>query len=44
MSALVMAGCIGLTGCSDFLDAENKSNVESEKYFMSISAIVIYLL
>ena len=35
MSALVMAGCIGLTGCSDFLDAENKSNVESEKYFMS---------
>lgn len=34
-SALALTGCISLTGCSDFLEAENKSNVESETYFMT---------
>lgn len=35
VSALILSGCIGLTGCSDFLESEDKSNVESEKYFMT---------
>lgn len=34
-SALALSGVIMLTGCSDFLEAENKSNLESEKYFMT---------
>lgn len=34
-SSLLLAGSIALTSCSDFLDAENKSNLESEKYFMT---------
>ena len=34
-SSLLLAGAMSLTSCSDFLEAENKSNLESEKYFMT---------
>lgn len=34
-SSLLLAGSVALTSCSDFLEAENKSNLESEKYFMT---------
>ena len=30
---LAIAGLLALTSCSDFLDADNKSNVTSDKYF-----------
>lgn len=30
---ILMAGLLSFTSCSDFLDADNKSNVTSDKYF-----------
>lgn len=33
ISALVLAGVLGFSSCSDFLDADNKSNISADKYF-----------
>lgn len=35
LSAVAVAGLVSLTGCSDFLDAENKSDLDSDSYFVS---------
>ncbi len=35
LSAFAFAGGLALSGCSDFLDAENKSNLDSDVYFMT---------
>lgn len=35
MSVLALAGMISFTSCSDFLDAENKSNLDSDVYFVT---------
>lgn len=35
LSAFAFAGGLALTGCSDFLEAENKSNLDSDVYFVT---------
>ena len=35
MSVIALAGMAVLTGCSDFLNAENKSSIDSDTYFMT---------
>lgn len=35
ISAMLLVGGVSLTGCSDFLEADNKSNLDSDAYFVT---------